>query len=66
VNRMTATEALARFYRAQGHAHNSHADYYEARGRESDAEYAETYRQLAQNYFRRAEQVEVQASRGAQ
>lgn len=52
------TEALARFYRMQAHAHNAHADYFEARGGKNDTALVRNYRLMAQDYFRMAHEIE--------
>lgn len=62
---MTANEALARFYRAQGHAHNAHADYFMARNGKSDKALEKTYRRFAQDFFRMAAEVEAEAMEDA-
>lgn len=62
---MTANEALARFYRAQGHAHNAHADYFKARGAKSDHALERTYRRIAQDFFRMAAEVEAEVTEQA-
>ena len=62
---MTANEALARFYRAQGHAHNAHADYFKARNAKSDRALERVYRGFAQDFFRMAAEVEAEAMEDA-